>query len=397
MTFFARPNLSEEQFKQLAGTTLILSGQTQVKTITGLTLHNNSVGTCYPEIIITAENADVEVNSVLTYDGLGKIKLVPPSALGGDPVYNPPYKSPAAVTLCGINAGYILTGKTLSCIIETLLVPILNPTTVTLPSISSFTINPSTTIYEVGACPSISVTACFNRGCISPQYCGACCYRSGLPVSYNYIVFGGACTIPSGGACCNCTALTLPTCIQVGCGNIISGTVSYNAGSTPAYDSSGGIYCPTLSAGATASQSIALCGQYPYFYGKITCACPAGVGRPTPSTICSCIIAGCNKAVADSMSTICVRFCSDSSDYLWFAIPTASTCKTKWYVDALNNGSIGGSVSAGGNLFPDPNSVTNITTACWNNQTYKVYVSNYQTSTKCCSGACCYIMELRNS
>jgi len=107
------------------------------------------------------------------------------------------------------------------------------------------------------------------------------------------------------------------------------------------------------------------------------------------------------KVVDVSNSTLPIKFCSTADDYIWFATPDASITKTFWYVDASNKGSIGGAVTPGGNLFPDPQSPSvSVTTVCWNNQPYKVYVSNYQTSTQCVLGSnpnFCYIMELRNS
>jgi hypothetical protein len=93
--------------------------------------------------------------------------------------------------------------------------------------------------------------------------------------------------------------------------------------------------------------------------------------------------------VASSTGTISITFSATSDDYLWFAIPQTSTSKTKWYVDALNNGNIGGAVTPAGNLFP-AESVVSVTTVLWAGINYKVYISNYQTAT---TGA----MEMRNS
>ena len=77
-------------------------------------------------------------------------------------------------------------------------------------------------------------------------------------------------------------------------------------------------------------------------------------------------------------------------DYKYYNYEYSSTTKTCWYVDALNSGSIGGVVSAGGNLFPTPTNVCPVTTICWSGQCYKVYISNYQTASTS-------IIQLRNS
>ena len=95
--------------------------------------------------------------------------------------------------------------------------------------------------------------------------------------------------------------------------------------------------------------------------------------------------------VGTSTGTLNVTFGSTSDDYLWFATPLCGGCdKTCWYVDAFNSGLIGGIVSPGGNLFPDFDTVTGVTTTCWSDETYQVYVSNYQSCT-------ISNMQLRNS
>lgn len=378
MPFFARPNLDDTQFKQLPDSCLSLSGQTRILTVSGLTLTDGAGS----NIVVTAENASSHVGDVLTYDGAGKIRLLPAGG-ASDVVYMG--GSPTTCTVGGLTCGTCIYGTGVTKILEMILYPTLYPALT--PPDNTLSIVPSTTLYEVGT--SINITACqtFNRGCINPQYTSASNKRSGLPVSYNYIAWGGSCPVqPSGGLCTNSYALAA---YSVAAGNnIVSGAVSYAAGVQPK-DSEDNNYCSPLPAGVTGSKSVTITGLYPYFYGKVTCACPAGVGRPSLSTICSCIIAGCGKTVACSMSNITVTFGSGACDYIWFATPNASTTKTCWYVDATNKGAIGGGVSAGCNLFPAFDSAS-ITTVCWAGQTYKVYISNYQT-------ASALPMELRNS
>ena len=125
---------------------------------------------------------------------------------------------------------------------------------------------------------------------------------------------------------------------------------------------------------------------YPYFYGKVSSGgAAAGVNRPTAN---NALITGGTKVVASSTGTISITFNSTADDYSWFAIPSTSTSKTVWYVDALNNGTIGGSVSSGGNLFP-ANDVVSVTTVLWGGVSYKVYITNYQSAIS--------VMEMRNS
>lgn len=128
---------------------------------------------------------------------------------------------------------------------------------------------------------------------------------------------------------------------------------------------------------------------YPIFYGKVASGGAApGVNRPVAD---QALINSGTKLVSNSNGTITLSFNTTSDDYMWFAIPNSSTSKTKWFINSLNNGNIGGAVLPGGNLFPDPD-VVNIDspTALWNGISYKIYIANYQS-------AVILPMELRNS
>lgn len=290
--------------------------------------------------------------------------------------------SPASISLGGINAGYVLTGKTLSQIIQDLLVPTLFPT-LTNPSNTFSKTSPSGTIFEVGSTINISFIATFNRGSKSPQYSSPDAFRSGLPNRYNYIGTG----LPSSVLSTSLTDTQTVTGYTVLSGsNTWQSSVTYDAGTQP-YDSSGNPYLTPLPSGTTGNQSVTITGIYPYFYGKVASGGAApGDNRPTAT---SALVSGGTKVVASSMGTITITFGATSDDYLWFAIPSTSTSKTVWYVNALNNGSIGGAVTPSGNLFPNFDLVS-VTTVLWSGIEYKVYISNYQTAT---TGA----MELRNS
>jgi len=274
------------------------------------------------------------------------------------------------------------------------------------PLHSTYNINPADTLYEVGCIiPSLQVTPVFSQGSITPYYgnnppstCLSSVPRSGMPSSYNYMVKG--CTCPT----TTSNPYTLAS-LSISLGNnIISGTVNYAVGSYAVYNSVGVQTAPELPSGTTTppKQRI-LTGIYPYFFGKISSGgAPAGVNRPDNNTICTCIIAadlsrntnvnsGAVVGVGYSNNTINLNFNSTADDYIWFAIPSASsTAKTCWYVSETNKGNVGGAVSVGGNLFPTNSNITNISTICWSGQTYQAYVSNYQT----CSTA---VMQLRNS
>jgi len=381
MTFFARPNLDDTQFKQLEGTILTISGQTQIASTSGLTLIGD-IG--FIPIIATGATD----NYVLTYDsGENVIKLKEATASGGTGVYS--YDESSTCTVGGLNAGSCLCNEPISDILQCILVPTLDPN-LTNPSISCFTLNPTTLIYEVGTNVNITGTVNFNPGEINPQYPPTVCdCRSDGTQCYVYQIKG----LPA-----ECITNSPSNSYPFGVVNITDGSNDFSAvvcycGGTQPYDSSGNIYDSPLTEGNTSASQINVCGLYPWYWGiESSGGAASGVNRPTTACIKTLINGGfANKCVDTSNGTLYIEFNSSTDDYLWFATPCASITKTCWYVDALNNAGIGGGVSSGGNLFPDFESVTGIgsTNPVWSGQEYKVYVSNYQSSSS--------IMELRNS
>lgn len=399
-SFFARPNLSDEQFKQLQGTTLTLSGQTRIASISGLTLATNNIG---GNVIVTASGAST-AGHVLTYDGAGKIRLLP--STGGGGVYLG--ASPTTCTVGGLSSGSPISSCTYDDILQKILVPelfpLLIPATSGISPTRTFTIsgivNP---YYEVGTIipyGTLVATSTFSRGCIcKAPYSVVDDYRIGTPSRYCYRDF---CNVLTGITTTSLSNLfTMPSYTvyvpnsgYVSFTNTAYGCIRYLAGTQPT-GSTGSIYNYPYPSGITSGLTASINGVYPYFYGKITCTCPAGIGRPTPATVNACIIAGCGKTPGDSSGTISINFNGGSSDYLWFATPCDATTKTCWYVTGLNNWFIGGPVSAGGNLFPDYDTISP-TSAIWSNvagaspHNYKVYISNYQYGVM-------QQMELRNS
>lgn len=399
MPFFSRPDLSNEQFKQLSGSTLTLSGTTQISSIGGFEFQDKVSGEYIPIVISGASN-----NYVLTYDdSTCVIKLKESTASGATGVY--PYPDKVTCTVGGISGGTCLYNMQVVDILQEILVPTIEPSIVSAP-FSLFCTSPSVpSILEVGC--QITLTGCiycFNRGCVCPAYgCPSVAdgYRVGGVTCYTYNCWGEFCD-------CASTSMSFGTHIIVPSTNQIGGYVCYSQGccvykSDCVTPSSINSQCPIGSTSACSYptiRTICISGIYPYYFGKVCSnGAPAGSNRPTDACIKTIITGGtvgvgctCNKVVAGSSGTISVNFGSTSDDYLWFAIPSGSTSKTCWYVDALNKGIIGGVVSPGGNLFPTQTSVTGIKSnlSCWSGQTYQFYVSNYQTAT-------CALMELRNS
>ncbi len=119
MPFFARPDFSNEQFKQLPGSEISLSGQTQIATWTGLTLSDGSGG----NVIITASGSSSGTTGyILGQDVDGIIKLLPSPASGTSKYYG---ASPTTCSVGGIPAGTSISGCTFQSIIQSLLVPAL--------------------------------------------------------------------------------------------------------------------------------------------------------------------------------------------------------------------------------------------------------------------------------
>ena len=114
MPFFTRPELIDDQFKQLVGTNLTLSGETNFSGIL------KSKG-----IEIDASTGGTFAGYVLTLDPSGVIKLKPASS-GGTGVYDA--ASPSTITVGGIPVGTVLTGRTFESLWEELLVVYQEPT-----------------------------------------------------------------------------------------------------------------------------------------------------------------------------------------------------------------------------------------------------------------------------
>jgi len=356
MTFFARPNLSDEQFKQLSGTVLQLSGQTQIATTSGLTL-TDGIGN---NIIVTASGASDNFD-VLTYCN-GIISLLPPTASGSTGIYT--CASPSTCSVGGLSGGTSISGRTISSILEEILVPTLDPT-LTNPSLSSFTILPTTLLYEMGTIISVVGTTVFNAGCINPQYTALSDCRSDGVSGYTYINFGVT------------TYESSPTKTFGGIINSssteLSSTICYSGGTQPK-DSSGANYDSPLSAGSTSPATKTICGVYPWFWGTDAVA-------PDVST------SGCTQCLIDSYTTKCVENSNGSiyvnnfnvsGEYIWFAIPSASIAKTCW--QGANNVSNNGIIP--GSLFPTGcDSVVDSPhiPSCWTTISYSFYVSNYAT------------------
>jgi len=344
MPFFTRPDLDDREFKQLTGSTLTMSGTT------------NFVGTLKAKgIELDISTGGTSVGYVLTLQN-SKIVLKPPTGGGsGETRYTG--ATPATISVGGLNVGTVLTGRSISSILQQMLV-VYQPPTFTTFSIAI------TGQYEVGNPSVFSGTKTFTwTTSNSPNVSGNSI--SVLDVTSGITIGSG---LPNSGT----ASLSIHTVTNI--------TPITHSWKVTGINSTGGTFISSLST----MNSI-----YPYFYGKVASGgAPPGVYRPTANQT---LINSGTAVVASSTGTITITFSSTSDDYFWFAIPSTSTSKTIWYVNALNSGSIGGGVSPGGNLFPTYDTVSiNSPSGYWSGVSYKIYITNYQS-------AVASAMELRNS
>lgn len=375
MPFFARPNLDDTQFKQLTGSTLHLSGQTYIMTPSGLTLTANDG---VYDIVLTAKGAGPLTDGyVLTYnDAKKQIELCLSAGSGGTQIYNG--TSPTTCTVGGLPAGTSISGCTLSCIIQKIVAPALNPT-ITAPSNTfSLVCSPSapTGYYEIGTCICITGCQTFSQGCINPQYTSVCDKRSGPPNTYTYTGPFGTINALSAFLTNSCAF----TPHNIAGNESYTGRVCYNNG-CPALDSCGNVYCTALPAGCTAALGASISATYPYFWGK-----SAGLPSAGQAIIDGACTAG-NVCISTSANDTCVSNYNASGEYIWLAIPATSTSKTKW--QGCNSPSNCGTIP--GLLFAAETCVSiNSCGGLWSSVPYKFYISNYATSVN-------YIMAFKNS
>lgn len=325
MAFNTKIDLSNAKVYQADGQQLALSGDTVIATVGDLRYQTHPTFTGNTQVVDKKYVDDQIIGAT------------------GTSVYN--LATPSTVEVGGLPATSTLTGFTSNQLLEKILVKYL------LPTFSSFSYTGVATPVEVGTVLSGSESftwAFTNSGNVQAS---TMCIRdvtSGVTLATNIST-----TSPS--------SQNIGTKIFTSCGQVQSWCGSAKNTCTTQFDSS----------------SVSVTGLLPYYWGTCTCPGPAGASRPTPT--CAMVIAG-NKVLANSSGSVSINFASTADDYLWFAIPSTVVNKVCWFVDAINNGAIGGGVSPACNLFPTPGATVAVTTACWSGCPYCVYVSNKQSA-----------------
>lgn len=261
----------------------------------------------------------------------------------------------ATTTVGAIDAGETVpVGTNIQALTELLLNKTFYPTFVN----PTFGLTNNAGLREVGSSFSVTLTFNFNRGQILGKLDNGIWnptmlqdYRVGIATSYLLNGVSGA---------NNSASFNVTTILG---NNNLNGSVTYATGVQPK-DSKNNNYDNPLPSGTSPIQSTSFEGIYPYFYYKST-------SPITPAIMQSAIANGqATKVLASSTGTITIPFLP-SGEYIAVAYPATSTTKTKWYINALDNGDIKpGSILGNETILPCTSP-----TGLWNNVNFKIHVS----------------------
>lgn len=239
--------------------------------------------------------------------------------------------SPATCTVGGITPGYVLTGRTLECILQDAIAPYI------VPTFSAF---------------SVDIDALSEVGTVID---GTCSFTWSTTT-------GGNVASNSIGICDVTNANQLATGLaNDGSESLdIDGPLSNASPTTWTWQITG---CSTQ--GDSFSRNRTRSSVYPYFWGVETC----GV-RPT---INNDLITGGTKVVNTVSSSVGISF-NSVGQWTWFAMPSNCTSRTKWFQGAAPN--CGDIAVLPTDKYPDEVCV-NVTSpdGCWSSIEYKVYLS----------------------
>jgi len=327
MAYNTKINLSDDKVFQSDGQILTLSGDTIISAIGNIKYATAPTITGATQLV-TKQYVDEQVISGVT----------------GGTVYN--LASPSTVEVGGVPASSALLGFTSNELLEKILVKYL------LPTFSSFSFTGVVSPVEIGTVVSGSKSFTWgftNSGNVAASTMCVRDVTSGVTIATNI-------------------STTSPQPANIGTKTFTS------CGQTQQWCGSAKNTCTAQ----FESGSVSVLGLLPYFWG--VCTCPGAAGEGRPANLTPVEITGGTKVLAGSAGSFSITFSSTDDDYLWFAVPASVIDKVCWYVDAINNGAIGGNVSPACNLFPSPNTAANVQNNCWSNESYEVYISNKQSA-----------------
>lgn len=228
-----------------------------------------------------------------------------------------------------------------------------------------FSKSDSSSLLEVGTNYTTNITASYNPGAIYGKMVGGVWQTANTAANKQADRAGALVSFNIDGTVY--TDLTNPKTVSVSKtiangNNNIAGSVTFAAGTAKPKRSDGTEYDNAYNSPLTLSANINIAGQMPYFYGVIN----------DNQNVNDVSLSALTKAVANSSGTVSIPYSNVVGKKLVIVIPQASVVKTKWYVNALNNGNIGNV----GDLFPVVvNKNYSSPDGLWSNQAYRVYVS----------------------
>ena len=245
--FFSRPNLSNKQFRQILGSVLELDGTTDFRGVLkskGIEIDSN----------IDTINPNELDNYYLGYD-TNTQKIILKEVQGATDRDVTSMFNVGAIEIGDV----IPEGTSLTDFIELLLTSIFEPTFVA-PS-ASFTINPTSTTYEVGDTQSITYTLNFNRGQILGNNVGGVWNPSAeqdkrAGIANKYIIDGDDLDLTNN--------KIINMVINQGT-NIINGTIQHDQGPQPLRSDGSNFNAPLAAGDINASRTIN--GMFRTFYG----------------------------------------------------------------------------------------------------------------------------------
>ena len=268
--------------------------------------------------------------------------------------------SPTNVAVGALGTGAVISGRTLSQIIQDMLITVFTPVFVA-PSVN-LTENVNNT-QEVGSIIDIIYTANFDRGDINlttDQSTTRQGDRSGAPNSYSFTGIS-ANTVTSTN---NTQTITLIDYEVLQGANNESVEVSYDAGIQP-LDSNNNPFGSPLAPGTVSDAAPVITGIYPIFYNTSSI-------KPVAN---SSLLNGATKSIITSSGTVTVPFNTSGGQYTWLAIPSSSTNKTVWFVTALSNGAIASSSPTSEKYLRIENISVDSPTGLWTGVNYDFYIS----------------------
>jgi hypothetical protein len=336
------------------------------------------------------ENTDPNTakGSTLTFEDLDKTLLYLSQSIssGSSGVYDSAFPDgttvPYAVGGIGANTDVgDLNGKTFSQMFDELLFPTINPT----DNPGSLVSTTSRTYEEIGYTINVTVGSTFTQGTWTVVGQSNRVYY-GAATAYFY----SSPTISEFSDNLN-TSYTFNSYEVTSGANNFPTAVSHSAGNQPV-DSKGNNYLSPIPAGKLTDTTVSFQGIYPWFYGSSSAATFSVADIVNDiQNLYQNLPSSTTKSVTLSTSTITARYLNYQTStpmWCWFAIPSTSTSKTKWYETAVSNGDIGGTGTNPFNTFSSQNVDLYI-----NDVSYKIYAGGYKTAYSNNSG----YVELRNS